>query len=36
VADETTDNVWKFLNKDKGDKLFDMIFSEDIKKELGL
>lgn len=36
VADETTKNEWKFLNKDKGDKMFDMIFSEEVKKELGL
>ncbi len=36
VADETTANQWKFLNKDKENQLFNMIFNENIKKELGL
>ena len=36
VADELTANKWKFLNKDKGNQLFVMIFNENIMKELGL
>jgi hypothetical protein len=36
VADELTNNKWKFLNKDKENKLFTMIFDEKIKTELGL
>jgi hypothetical protein len=36
VADELTSNKWKFLNKDKENKLFTMIFDEKVKSELGL
>ena len=36
VADELTNNKWKFLNKDKENKLFTMIFDEKVKTELGL
>uniref|UniRef100_UPI0040498123 hypothetical protein n=1 Tax=Flavobacterium sp. TaxID=239 RepID=UPI0040498123 len=36
VADDLTNNNWKFLNKDKENKLFSMIFDEKVKKELGL
>lgn len=36
VADELTNNKWKFLNKDKENKLFSMIFDEKVKTELGL
>ncbi|UOX33877.1 hypothetical protein LXD69_17820 [Flavobacterium sediminilitoris] len=36
VADESTKNKWKFLNKDKENQLFNMIFDEKIKTELGL
>lgn len=36
VADELTKNKWKFLNNDKGGQLFNMIFNEKIKTELGL
>ena len=36
VADDLTGNKWKFLNKDKENQLFTMIFSEKIMKELGL
>ncbi|WP_430400315.1 hypothetical protein [Flavobacterium sp.] len=36
VADELTSNKWKFLNKDKENKLFTMIFNETVKSELGL
>lgn len=36
VADELTKNKWKFLNKDKDNKLFSMIFNEKIVKALAL
>ena len=36
VADELTKNKWKFLNKDKDNKLFSMIFDEKIVKALDL
>lgn len=36
VSDEVTKNQWKFLNKDKENKLFTMIFDEKVKTELGL
>ena len=36
VADELTNNKWKFLNKDKENKLFSMLFDEIVKAELGL
>ena len=36
VADESTKNKWKFLNKDKENQLFNMIFDEKVKTELGL
>ncbi|CAM4070766.1 MULTISPECIES: hypothetical protein [Flavobacterium] len=36
VADELTENKWKFLNKDKENRLFTMIFDEKVKTELGL
>lgn len=36
VADPTTNNKWKFLNKDKENQLFNMIFDENIKTALGL
>lgn len=36
VADDETKNQWKFLNKDKENKLFSMIFNEKIVKALGL
>jgi hypothetical protein len=36
VADELTKNKWKFLNKDKENKMFSMIFNEKIVKALGL
>lgn len=36
VADDLTNKEWKFLNKDKENKLFTMIFDEKVKKELGL
>lgn len=36
VADELTNYKWKFLNKDKENKLFTMIFDETVKSELGL
>lgn len=36
VADELTKNQWKFLNKDKDNKLFSMIFDEKIVKALAL
>ena len=36
VADSLTSNKWKFLNKDKDNKLFLMIFNEKIQKQLGL
>jgi hypothetical protein len=36
VADDLTSNKWKFLNKDKENKLFTMIFDEKVKTELGL
>jgi hypothetical protein len=36
VADEVTNNKWKFLNKDKENRLFAMIFDEETKKALGL
>jgi hypothetical protein len=36
VADDLTSNKWKFLNKDKENKLFTMIFNEKVKTELGL
>lgn len=36
VADESTKNIWKFLNKDKENKLFKMIFDQETKVALGL
>jgi hypothetical protein len=36
IADDLTNNKWKFLNKDKENKLFSMIFDENIKEKLGL
>lgn len=36
VADDLTNQKWKFLNKDKDNKLFSMIFDENIKTSLGL
>jgi hypothetical protein len=36
VADDLTKNKWKFLNKDKENKMFSMIFNEKIVKALGL
>lgn len=36
VSDEVTKNQWKFINKDKGNQLIMMIFSEDVIKQLGL
>ena len=36
VADDLTKNQWKFLNKDKENKMFSMLFDEKIVKALGL
>ena len=36
VADDLTKNQWKFLNKDKENKMFSMIFDKKIVKALGL
>lgn len=36
VADSTTNNKWKFLNKDKENKLFLMTFDEKTQTALGL
>lgn len=36
VADSSTNNKWKFLNKDKSNQMFTMIFDENVKKALGL
>ena len=36
VADDVTKNQWKFLNKDKENKMFSMIFDAKILKALGL
>lgn len=36
VADSLTNNKWKFLNKDKDNQLFSMIFDEKVKTALGL
>lgn len=36
IADELTKNKWKFLNKDKENQMFSMLFNENIKKALGL
>ena len=36
VADELTNNNWKFLNKDKENKLFNMVFDEKTQTALGL
>ena len=36
VADDLTKNKWKFLNKDKENKMFSIIFNEKIVKALGL
>ena len=35
VADDFTGFKWKFLNKDKENKLFSMLFNDKILKELG-
>ena len=35
VADDLTKGTWKFLNKDKDNMIFSMIFNEKIQKELG-
>ena len=36
VADDLTKNQWKFLNKDKENKMFSMLFDAKIVKALGL
>ena len=36
VSDEVTNGKWKFLNKDKQNKLFATMFDEETKKALGL
>ena len=36
VADDLTKNQWKFLNKDKENKMFSMLFDAKILKALGL
>ena len=36
VADDLTKNQWKFLNKDKENKMFSMLFDVKILKALGL
>ena len=36
VADDVTKNQWKFLNKDKENKMFSMLFDVKILKALGL
>lgn len=36
VADESTGKKWKFLNKDKENKLFNMIFDDQTKTAIGL
>ena len=36
VADNVTNNKWKFLNKDKENKMFSMLFNEKIVKALDL
>ncbi len=36
VADDLTKNQWKFLNKDKENRMFSMLFDEKIVKALGL
>jgi len=37
VSDELTNNEWKFINYDSNQsRIFQMIFNESIKKELGL
>jgi hypothetical protein len=36
VADDLTKNKWKFLNKDKENLMFSMLFDEKIVKALGL
>lgn len=36
VADDLTKNKWKFLNKDKENRIFSMLFDEKIVKALGL
>lgn len=36
IHDEYTNNEWRFLNKEKGNVLFDKLFDEAVKKELGL
>jgi len=36
VADDLTKNQWKFLNKDKENKMFSMLFDAKNLKALGL
>ena len=36
VADDLTNNQWRFLNKDKENKMFSMLFDAKIVKALGL
>ena len=35
VSDELTKGTWKFLNKDKDNVIFAMVFNDKIQKELG-
>lgn len=35
VSDELTNGTWKFLNKDKDNVIFAMVFNDKIQKELG-
>lgn len=36
VADDLTNKKWKFVNKDKDNQLFSMIFDDQVKTALGL
>jgi hypothetical protein len=36
VADDATKNKWKFINKDKKNKMFSLIFNEKTVKAIGL
>lgn len=36
ISDELTKNQWRFLNKDKENKLMAMLLNKKVVKELGL
>jgi hypothetical protein len=36
IADDVTNNKWKFMTLDANKQIFPMLFNEKIQKELGI